>query len=348
MANEVYYSVVIPFHNRIESFRKSIESILGQTYPYFELILVDDHSDDEAVEFAMEYCKTDSRISVIHSEKRGAQAARNTGILKAKYDWILFNDSDDEWVPEKIERYNNKLKEEEFNEKCVLYSDYRLLDESDDSTKDIKAVSISRKESYKDILLVGGVLFQCIACSKCLLTKVGMLDEDVPALQEWDTAIKLSEYGYFVKIPFYSFVYHVNTGKSTFDSEKKNQKGHAYIYEKYKDRMTDVVIDEILKYPSAKEADTIVVWGYGKIGQLIVQGFSRKGVDVLVIDTYKDGAHKPDELRSLNGRVFIIVSLAYGYADIEEELKELGYKEITDYLSIGHFYSVHRISELMA
>lgn len=347
MENKVYYSVVIPFHNRIEAFGKSIESILNQTYPYFELILINDHSDTETVEFARKYSQRDSRVIVIDSKKRGAQAARNTGILNAKYDWILFNDSDDEWMPEKIERYDKQLNEENYNEKCVLYSDYRLLDEVDGSVMDVKAGSVSRKDSFREVLLMGGVLFSCLGCSKKILNGIGMLAEDVPAAQEWDTAIRLSEIGYFIKIPYYSFIYHVNTGNSTFDSEKKNQKGHAYIFNKYKDRMIDIVIDEVMKYPSLKEADRIAVWGYGKIGQLIVEGLSRRGTEVLIIDSFNEKAHRPAELKSLTGKVFVIVSMTFGYADVEEELKEYGYNEITDFISIGQLYSVHRIAEMM-
>ena len=347
MENVVYYSVVIPFHNRIESFEKSIESILNQTYPYYELILVNDHSDDETVDFAKKYSQKDSRVIVLHSEKRGAQAARNTGILNAKYDWIMFNDSDDEWMPEKLERYDKQLKEEGYNDRCVLYSDYKLLDEVDGSVMDVKAGNVSRTNSFREVLLMGGVLFSCLGCSKKLLNEIGMLDENVPAAQEWDTAIRLSEQGYFIKIPYASFAYHVNTGSSTFDSEKKNQNGHAYIFNKYKNRMADVVIDEIMKYPSVKAAGKIAVWGYGKMGQMLVNGFSRRGIDVFVVDSYNENAHKPGELKSMVGEAFVVVSMAFGFADIEEELKKFGYKEIVDYLSIGHFYSVHRITEMM-
>ena len=68
----------------------------------------------------------------------------------------------------------------------------------------------------------------------------------------------------------------------------------------------------------------------------------------MVIDSFNENAHKPDELKSLPGRTFVIVSMTFGYADVEEELKKLGYAEIADYLAIGRFYSVHRICELMA
>jgi len=99
----LYFSVVLPAYNTPpDILRRAIDSVLNQTYPYFELIIVDDGSDPSLEPFVKEY--TDDRIIFIrHPVNKGAGAAHNTGIKAAKYDWIAFICHDDEWLPNKLE-----------------------------------------------------------------------------------------------------------------------------------------------------------------------------------------------------------------------------------------------------
>ncbi|MDY0134764.1 MAG: glycosyltransferase, partial [Atribacterota bacterium] len=99
----IYFSIVLPAYNTPpEILRRAIDSVLNQTYPYFELIIVDDGSTPSLEPIVREY--TDERIVFIkHPENCGAGAAHNTGIRAAKYDWIAFICHDDEWLPNKLE-----------------------------------------------------------------------------------------------------------------------------------------------------------------------------------------------------------------------------------------------------
>ena len=81
-----------------------LDSILAQTYPHWELILVDDGSKDRSGEICDEYAKKDGRIRVIHTENRGAGAARNTGFAHATGEYVVFVDSDDYISENMIER----------------------------------------------------------------------------------------------------------------------------------------------------------------------------------------------------------------------------------------------------
>ncbi|MGB4003597.1 MAG: glycosyltransferase family 2 protein, partial [Bacteroidales bacterium] len=101
--SSIYFSVVLPAYNTPHDIlRRAIGSVLNQTYPYFELIIVDDGSEPSLEPIVKEY--TDERIIFIqHSENHGAGAAHNTGIKAAKYDWIAFICHDDEWQPNKLE-----------------------------------------------------------------------------------------------------------------------------------------------------------------------------------------------------------------------------------------------------
>lgn len=94
-------SVIVPVY-RVETYlKRCIDSILGQSFPYFELILVDDGSPDRSPEICDAYAKTDDRIRVIHQKNSGVSAARNAGIewvfAHSTSRWIAFVDGDD-WL----------------------------------------------------------------------------------------------------------------------------------------------------------------------------------------------------------------------------------------------------------
>ena len=90
-------SVIIPVYNSEKYLEKCIDSILGQTFQDFELLLIDDGSTDSSGEICDRYAVHDSRIKVLHKPNGGVSSARNIGIELALGDWITFVDSDD-WV----------------------------------------------------------------------------------------------------------------------------------------------------------------------------------------------------------------------------------------------------------
>ena len=93
-------SVVMPVFNAEKYLKKSIESILHQTYPAWELIIVDNGSEDDSLKICQEYAKEEERMLVLHQyQHKGVSAARNLGVEKATGDYITFLDADD-WVAE--------------------------------------------------------------------------------------------------------------------------------------------------------------------------------------------------------------------------------------------------------
>lgn len=93
----IKFSVIIPVYNVELYINKCIDSILGQTYSNFELILIDDGSLDNCPAICDKYASQDNRVIVIHKENGGLSSARNVGIKHAKGDYIIFLDSDDYW-----------------------------------------------------------------------------------------------------------------------------------------------------------------------------------------------------------------------------------------------------------
>ncbi|MGN0243010.1 MAG: glycosyltransferase family 2 protein [Lachnospiraceae bacterium] len=92
---DVVISVIIPVYNTERYLKEAVDSVLEQTFPDWELILVDDGSEDDSGNICEEYAERDCRIQTIHTENRGVSNARNTGIEHASGEWIVFLDSDD-------------------------------------------------------------------------------------------------------------------------------------------------------------------------------------------------------------------------------------------------------------
>lgn len=91
------FSVIIPVYNKKPYVKRSIESVLKQTYTFFEIIIVNDNSSDGSLVEIEKF--VDTRIKILHRDKPGpgGYAARNLGLKYAKYEWIVFLDADDEW-----------------------------------------------------------------------------------------------------------------------------------------------------------------------------------------------------------------------------------------------------------
>lgn len=185
-----YFSVILPAYNTpSDTLKRAIHSVLSQTYPYFELIIVDDGSTPSLEPIVKEY--DDERIVFIrHEQNKGAGAAHNTGIKTAKYDWIAFICHDDEWLPEKLEAYSNIIK----NNKNIhfIFSDYYFLDKK--QVKEMKFQDFSQKyinsSFYELILAIGIIATSTIALKKEIFEYSGFYDE-TGILIDWDLYIRI-------------------------------------------------------------------------------------------------------------------------------------------------------------
>lgn len=122
MNNEMV-SVIMPSYNSAKKICESIDSILRQTHSNLELLITDDRSDDEeTISILKEYAAKDSRIKVfVLPQNNGAGVARNNSITHAAGRYIAFCDSDDMWLPEKLEKQLAFMKEKDC---CLSYGPY--------------------------------------------------------------------------------------------------------------------------------------------------------------------------------------------------------------------------------
>lgn len=99
-----YFSIVIPLYNKAEYIKRAIESITNQTYQNFEIIVVNDGSNDNSEKIVESIC--DNRIILVNQQNQGVSAARNNGANKSKYGLLTFLDADDIWLDTFLEEAN--------------------------------------------------------------------------------------------------------------------------------------------------------------------------------------------------------------------------------------------------
>lgn len=119
-------SIVMPVFNSARTLRESVESVKAQTWREWELLLVDDCSSDASRELIAEFVASDVRIrSLLLATNQGAALARNEGVRSASGRYIAFLDSDDLWVPAKLELQMASLQEHSAG---LVFSDYEWID----------------------------------------------------------------------------------------------------------------------------------------------------------------------------------------------------------------------------
>lgn len=133
-------SIIMPSYKCGQFISESIRSIQAQTYQNWELIVVDDCSEDNTIDTVLAFKKSDDRISLYQNPvNSGAAVSRNTALRNAKGRWVAFLDSDDLWEPTKLEK---QIKFMEDNGYAFSYHEYVEIDEKDQEL----GVHVSGKE----------------------------------------------------------------------------------------------------------------------------------------------------------------------------------------------------------
>lgn len=177
-------SIIIPTYNRSELLCRAVRSALGQSYTDFECLIVNDGSTDDT-ELTLQTF-SDSRIKVLFQENRGVSAARNLAIKEAKGKYIALLDSDDEWLPEKLEMQ-------------LAFMISENLDIS--QTNEIWVRNEKRVNQGKKYAKPSGMFFErsletCLISPSCAMfnrkfwDSVGPFDENMPACEDYDLWIR--------------------------------------------------------------------------------------------------------------------------------------------------------------
>lgn len=229
--NEPFLSIIIPTYNRADSIGRTINSVLCQTYPNFELIVVDDCSVDHTKEIVCGF--HDERISYKRlQERQGAPVARNVGLSASKAMWVSFLDSDDEWLPNRIEKHFEQISSDH-----KLSDIYYCLISHSAGDRDISLpTKCYEKDISKELISHQTGIYPTQAIvRKSSALGVNGFDPNLACLQDLDFFLRLSLHGNLFKcIPEVLALKHPSYNGLSITNSLDNQiEGTRYFEEKW-------------------------------------------------------------------------------------------------------------------
>jgi len=181
-------SVVIPTYNRADILGRAIRSVLGQTFEDFEVLIVDDASADHTDEVVRGF--SDARIRFLRqSENAGVGAARNRGMREAAGQYVALLDSDDAWLPQKLERQVDRLASAPDRVALVYTGIVRVQEDGTEvATRPIDRGNVWARMLRRNVIDgTSTVLFR-----RSVIDRIGFFDEGMPAIEDYDYWVRLT------------------------------------------------------------------------------------------------------------------------------------------------------------
>jgi len=208
-------SVVLPTHNRAQTLGRAIRSVLDQTFDDFELIIVDDRSCDATPRILEEYI-AHSKVRIITQLTPGCGAGRNVGVCASSGQFIAFQDSDDEWLPQHLEAAMKAFAKADRRD-AVFYSDMLRIELNGEETI-WKSPRVKRGLLINDRTLDFQVC--CIGIQSAVIRrecfwKSGLFDERMPRFIDLDLFIRLANRYDFIYSSKPQVKYYAGKGIST-------------------------------------------------------------------------------------------------------------------------------------
>lgn len=232
-------SVIIPTYNRRESLKRALNSVSSQTFEDYEVIVIDDASEDDTEEMVGRLAKDDKRVRYYRlANNSGASAARNVGLTKVRGIYIAFLDSDDEWRSNKLSDQIQKF--------GLLPEDVGLLYTGVETIFD-NGYSMKTEPEFRGHLFIDMIRSNVIygggsnvMIKYSVFKDIGFFDEKLPANEDWDYWIRISRN---FKVDFINEI-SLNHYKSSANNRKSlvlkdDIKARMKIYRKYKKEMQE-------------------------------------------------------------------------------------------------------------
>ncbi|MSR77705.1 MAG: glycosyltransferase [Candidatus Omnitrophica bacterium] len=179
-------SVIIPTFNRKSRLRTALQSVISQNQVIFEVIVVDDGSNDET---ELMVKKEFPSVQYVYQENRGPSAARNHGLALAKGQWMAFLDSDDEWLPGKLRAQLDFF---------ASHPDYRICQTEEIWIRDGTRVNPMKKHQkyhgwiFEKCLPLCLVSPSAVMIHRSIFENVGTFDEDFPACEDYELWLRIT------------------------------------------------------------------------------------------------------------------------------------------------------------
>lgn len=269
MTNNPKVSVIIPVYNREHLIQRSINSVLNQTYKNIEVIVIDDASTDETKKRVLEI--KDERIKYFKSDSnQGPSSSRNRGIASSTGELIAFQDSDDEWLPRKLEKQIEKLVESS-NDTAAVYCRMVFIDCKTGGKKMSFEVR-NFNEYYRNGSSIQTPSMVTVLIKKTVLDELGYFDERIKVGEDTELAMRVSKkYSYvFVDEPL---VMVTRNHEQLTNNAKEFIRGREIIYEKHNDFLSQKILFNV-----CREISTYYILKneIGKAKYYLVKSFKHK------------------------------------------------------------------------
>ncbi len=183
--NQNMVSVIIPVYNRVKVIDRSINSVINQTYPINEIIVIDDGSNDGTYDLVK---RNFPQVILKYQENKGVSNARNIGIKLAKSKWIAFLDSDDEWLPKKVEEQISLLN---------INLSFKICHTDEVWIRNQVRVNPMKKhrkyggDIYNKCLPLCVISPSSIIIHKDIFNDIGLFDEELPVCEDYDMWLRI-------------------------------------------------------------------------------------------------------------------------------------------------------------
>lgn len=180
-------SVIIATHNRAKLVCEAVESVLAQTVPVHEVIVVDDGSTDETRQTLARF---GNRIRAVFQSNQGASAARNLGMRLASGSWLAFLDDDDVWLEAKVAE-QLAIIERDPSLGLVYCSDY-AVDHGLRIMRQRLAHPLNRGDVFEKLLIRNFIFTSCVMARRDAVEEMGLMDLKLVFAQDWDLWLKIA------------------------------------------------------------------------------------------------------------------------------------------------------------
>lgn len=212
-------SVIVPTYNRAGTLARAIRSVLQQTHADFEVIVVDDGSTDETAEVVAGF--SDARVRYLYQDNRGAAAARNAGIRAARAALIAFQDSDDEWLADKLDAQLEAFHQHATSPALICGGYLALSERRQDAQYWGPDARMQRGDWQADNLYDFCFITPTWLAPRQILIDAGLFDEQMPNLEDWEMAFRLYRHGPMIALDRPLLVKHGGSASLNFSLDKR-------------------------------------------------------------------------------------------------------------------------------
>ena len=195
--DEPLVSVVTPARNRQDEIAVAIASVQAQTLRNWEMLVVDDGSDDDTAAVVERFAAADPRVRLIRHEPRGVSAARNAALDEATGEFVAFLDSDNQWVPDFLRAMVGEMRATGAQ---AAYSAVELSDGESTWVRNFEG-------DLDDLMFQNHVDLNALVVDHHLLNRVGHFDESLRRMVDWDLILRIAEVAPIEHVPFVGVLY---------------------------------------------------------------------------------------------------------------------------------------------